>query len=414
MADIKTVGEDQMAEKSEKEHYTAKERITKICYELIRFSEKIFNVFRIRQNRIMFQSYGHAVGYTCNPKYICEYLKANYPGEFELVWAFGDPGAYKNTEGIKAIKHKSFKWLYYLYTSKVIVLNEGPYAYAAKRKGQYLIQTWHGGGAYKKVGLARDDISPLSKWVYETAGRDIDLFLAASEVSARTSAFETFHYAGEIMKSGTPRNDLLLDPSGREKTAQAVRDKLALNNAYVVLYAPTFRNTDENLHDVFSFKELEEALKQKLGREVVFLIRAHRYHDGAYKTDINSTDVTDYPDMQELLCAADMLITDYSSSMWDFALLERPCLLYVPDLDQYEGDRGFFTPVSDWPGIICRTSDELYRTASTFDEAVCARKAEEHLEKLGSYETGDASRQVCERILQITGQDRQNIEQKEK
>ena len=136
---------------------------------------------------------------------------------------------------------------------------------------------------------------------------------------------------------------------------------------------------------------------------IVFLLRAHRYHDSAYQTDKKVLDVTDYPDMQELLCAADLLITDYSSCMWDFALRRKPCLLYVPDLDQYDGDRGFFTPIRDWPGLICRTADELCETAAKLDEEVCAQKAEEHLAKLGSYETGTAAQQVCDRILQVTG-----------
>ena len=121
------------------------------------------------------------------------------------------------------------------------------------------------------------------------------------------------------------------------------------------------------------------------------------------KTDASTVDVTDYPDMQELLCAADMLITDYSSCMWDFALLERPCLLYVPDLQQYVDARGFFTPIEDWPGLVCETADALYEAARTLDEAHCAQKAREHLQKLGSYESGHAAEQAAERILQVTG-----------
>ena len=387
------------------------ERIIKLGYQLIRAAEHVFFVFPIRNDRIMFQSFGHADGYSCNPKYLCEYLKAHYPGRFELVWTFRDPEAWKQIEGIKRVKLKTLKWLYYRFTSRVIVLNEGPSAYVAKRRGQYLIQTWHGGGAYKKVGFAREDQTPLWLWIYEMTGRDIDLFLASGEVSGRTSSWETYHYTGEILKSGTPRNDLLLDPIARKRAAHAVREQLGIDaNAYAVLYAPTFRNLNENPGDVFSFRTLGDALERRTGRKVVFLQRLHRYNQGAMQTDAPTINVTDYPDMQELLCAADMLITDYSTCMWDYALLERPCLLYVPDLQQYIDARGFFTPIEEWSGIVCETADALYDAAEHLDETFCAEKARAHLKQHGCYETGHASEQVAARILAVTGQGRKEAE----
>ena len=381
-----------------------KEQIVKLSYQLIRGLEHVFFVFPMKKNRIMFQSFGHADGYSCNPKYLCEYLKAHYPGQFELMWTFAHPERFTDIEGIRTVKLKTLKWLYYRLTSKVVVLNEGPSAYVAKRKGQYVIQTWHGGGAYKKVGFARDDQTPLWLWIYERTGKDIDLFLASSELSGRTSAWETYHYTGEIFKSGTPRNDLLLHPEERDRAAKTVREKLGIDaDAYVVLYAPTFRNLNENPEDVFSFRKLQAALERRTGRKTVFLQRLHRYNRGAVETDAPTINVTEYPDMQELLCAADMLITDYSSCLWDFALLERPCLLYVPDLQQYIGARGFFTPIEEWSGIVCRTADALYAAAENLDEVFCAEKARAHLKKHGCYETGHASEQVAARILAVTG-----------
>ena len=118
-----------------------KERIMKLGYQLIRAAEHVFFVFPMRKNRIIFQSFGHANGYSCNPKYLCEYLKKHYPGKFELVWTFRNPEAWKQIEGIRAVKLNTLKWMYYRFTSKVVVLNEGPSVYVAKRKGQYVIQT---------------------------------------------------------------------------------------------------------------------------------------------------------------------------------------------------------------------------------------------------------------------------------
>lgn len=391
----------------ERRKLSGKEKVVRLGYQLIRAAQRVlFCAFPIRKNRVMFQSFGHADGYACSPKYISEYLSRHYPGRFELVWTFAHPEQFRDIEGIRTVRLKTLKWLYLRLTSKVIVLNEGPSAYVAKRKGQYLIQTWHGGGAYKKVGFARGDQTPLWLWIYETTGRDIDLFLAAGKVPGQTSAWGTYHYTGEMLDCGLPRNDLLLDDSRRNAAAQKVRGQLGISeDAYTVLYAPTFRNLSENPQDVFSFRKLKEALERRMHKDVVFLQRLHRYNRGAVETDAPTIDVTAYPDMQELLCASDMLITDYSSSIWDFALMKRPCLLYVPDLQQYVDARGFFTPIREWPGLICETAETLYHTAETLDETVCAEKATAHLCSLGSYETGHACEAVAARILKVTGQE---------
>lgn len=382
-----------------------KERIQKLGMQALRTIEHVFFVFPIQRNRIMFQSFGHADGYCCSPKYVCEYLKAHFSGRFELVWTFRDPKAVGPIDGIRAVRLNTLKWLYLRLTSKVVVLNEGPSAYVAKRKGQYVIQTWHGCCVFKKAGLARDGITPLWSWVYERTGRDIDLFTANGEVPARFNTWDVYHYTGEVLNSGVPRNDLLLNVSACQDAARKARTALGIDEAaFTVLYAPTFRNTDENPDGVFSFAALQDALEQRFHRKVVFLQRLHRYNRGAIAADAPTIDVTNYPDMQELLCAADLLITDYSSCMWDYALLERPCLLYVPDLKEYDSARGFFTPIAEWPGIICESADALYQTASSLDPALSAEKARAHLKRNGSYETGHACEQVAERILAVTGQ----------
>ena len=110
-------------------------------------------------------------------------------------------------------------------------------------------------------------------------------------------------------------------------------------------------------------------------------------------------DATDYPDMQELLCAADLLITDYSSSIWDYALLGRPAILYVPDLDRYEAeDRGFYTPIREWPGIICRDGGKMEEAILGLDEDEEKRRAGAHLEAFRSYERGRAC-EMTERVI---------------
>ena len=101
--------------------------------------------------------------------------------------------------------------------------------------------------------------------------------------------------------------------------------------------------------------------------------------------------------MQELLYAANVVITDYSSLMWDFSLTGRPCFLYADDLDDYERERGFYMPSSQWPYPIARNNDELEKNILGFDCGLYRQAVREHHKVCGSYEQGRA----CETVLRI-------------
>ena len=135
--------------------------------------------------------------------------------------------------------------------------------------------------------------------------------------------------------------------------------------------------------------------------------------------------VSDYPDMQELLCVADSLITDYSSCIWDYSLLARPCYLYVPDLDEYVNkEQGLFTPIESWYGVICRNNDELCAQMAKADggadagagnegngKAISGEEtsgketfkamAERQLTTFGSYETGQACAKLHKLVKEL-------------
>ena len=137
-----------------------------------------------------------------------------------------------------------------------------------------------------------------------------------------------------------PRNDFLVCRN-TEQADQKVRQTYQIDRKYrILLYAPTYRSNGKN--QMPDFTGLEKYLK-KNGEKWYVLYRAHRYSedDSAGLDPECSADVTDYPDMQELLAAADMLITDYSSCIWDYSFLYRPCFLYTPDLREYLAKTGF-------------------------------------------------------------------------
>lgn len=360
----------------------------------------------VRKNRVLLSAH-NGLEYYCNPKYISEYLVVHGGKDLEIIWGFNHPENYRQIPGIKAVRFNSLTWIYYTATSSVLITNFFWPQTQPKRKGQLFISTWHGGGAYKRVGGGALYVqSDLERRGRHEKIQKVDLFLSSSRAFTEYAIRQDYRYRGEVLPCGMPRNDLFFHQEKREAAARRVRDKLGITG-YIAVYAPTFRGKDwrggYRVCAPFPYQAVLSSLRQRFGEPAVILKRAHPGGDMADSTEENVLDVTAYPDMQELLCAADMLITDYSSSMWDFALLGRPCLLYVPDLEEYATQRGLCTPPEEWPGFVCRNEKELLAAISSLDEQACAEKAARHLQALGSYETGTATEQVCERILRHMG-----------
>ena len=368
----------------------------------------VFFIFPIHDNRIMFSSYNRGIGYTCNPKYICEYLKQHYPGEYDLIWAYSNPENWQ-IPGTRSVKLHSGKWLYYLLTSKIVIYNRNPESYLPKRHGQLVINTWHAGGAYKKVGFENATLGKLDLWRARQINNYVDLFLSSCEAFTKSN-IAGYHYTGDVLKSGMPRNDLFFQPGLVSQIRTRIRAQYGANDSsLVILYAPTYRRNVMNplaRNVMFPYEAVKKVLKSS---DLQIWRREHHEDFNAYET-CAAVNVSGHPDMQELLCAADILVTDYSSSIWDFALLGRPCFLLVPDLADYQKeDRGFFTPIEQWPGVICRNNQELEealekltRDEPPFSYADFANKAAAHLQALGSYEDGLATERVADIIRRNT------------
>ena len=111
-------------------------------------------------------------------------------------------------------------------------------------------------------------------------------------------------------------------------------------------------------------------------------------------------DLSDYPDMQELLQTADAMLNDFSSSMWDFMLTGRPSFLFAVDLEHYVETTQVYTPVKDWPFPRSTNNDDLEKTILEFDEAAYAAACRRHYEELGGCETGKATELICKRIYE--------------
>ena len=336
--------------------------------------------------------------YSDSPRCISEELLREHP-EIQQVWAFNEPEKFRFLEkkGIKIVKYKSLKYLYYVMTSKVYVDNAEFWSILKFRPGQMVLETWHGGGAYKRVGGHRIDVNRRKQNHDMAKMNQINLFLSSSRAFTKYVIRGAYQYKGEVLECGLPRNDALLSPA----PLPGLRQSLGIaEDAKILLYAPTFRNSHTlDLYDV-DFPRLKAALEARFGGEWVILLRMHYYlSDKTSAIDLPFVrDVTAYPDMRDLLLCADALLTDYSSCMWDFSLMHRPCFLYARDIAAYRGERDFYTPVESWPFPLASDNDALESIIAAFDETAYRAAVTGHHQELGSTESGTAAKQCADRI----------------
>lgn len=360
-----------------------------------------FNIFPIKKNKIfIFSYYGNQYG--DSPKYISEYLVKNYPrNKFDIVWQFNDLESHKDIDGVRVVKTMTLRCLYEMCTSKVILTNYRTTDLFKKRKGQYYIQTWHSSLRLKQI--EKDAENSLPKEYIEMAKEDskkCDLLLSGCEYS--TKIFKrAFWYEGEIFEKGTPRSDMLL--KNNNEISKKVKKKLGINeNRKLILYAPTFRKDDSlEVYNV-DYKNVIEAVKKKYGGQWSFLVRLHPHLVSKSKELIygdNVIDVTKYDDIQELLVPSDILISDYSSLMFDFALTERPCFLYVPDLKEYiKNDRKLYFNIKELPFINSLSNDGLIDSINNFDDEIYKSKLKDFYNKIGNFEDGKACENLAKKI----------------
>jgi CDP-glycerol glycerophosphotransferase len=364
----------------------------------------LFNFFPIKKNKIFLFSY-YGSQYGCNPKYITEYILKTYPKDyFDLVWAFNDPDSKVDIEGIRKVKTMSIRYFYELCTSKVIITNFRTTDLFMKRKEQYYIQTWHSSLRLKQIEEdAEEYLPPSYVAMAKKDSKKCDLLLSGCEYS--TEIFKrAFWYDGEIFRYGTPRNDILANSNNDLRTSTLSKLNIPAT-CKVALYAPTFRK-DKNL-DVYNldFSKVKEALAKKFGGEWIILVKLHPHlMSVSNQITVNDQliDVTQYDDIQELLCITDFLISDYSSLVFDYSVTKQPCFLYVPDLESYiQNERGLYFDLKDLPFIRALNNEELLRKIDSYDEIGYRKELEKFLAEIGSYEDGYAAKNLASRLEEI-------------
>lgn len=366
---------------------------------LRKFISLFSKIFMIKADRILFTAF-NGTQYTCNPKYITEYLLKYSHKKIEYIWVLNNHYNELHTE-IKTVKFMSLKYCYYYLTSRIIITNMGFKSIIEKPKNQIRIETWHGGGSYKKTDLSiiKDK---FTEYKYKTVTNEIDYYVSSCKKFIENMNCAQYVAINKFLKIGMPRNDIFFDKIQKEIANRKIREKYCLNeNCKIILYAPTWRD-DGRVLEIKDIYEVVKYLNEISEVRCVLLCRAHysgELVNNSYEEDF--INVTDYPDIQELLCAADILITDYSSCMWDFSLMYKPCFIYATDIDQYKQERDFYTPMSEWPFPIATNTDELINNILNFNQEEYVEKVKQHHRNLGSYEDGHACERVCKLIEDI-------------
>jgi CDP-ribitol ribitolphosphotransferase len=296
---------------------------------------------------------------------------------------------------------------YYLATSSVFIVDDYYFPiYVAKRKrGTTVIQTWHASGAFKKVGYS---VVGKGFGASEALVRRVDIHsnydhcLIAS-ATALPHYMEAFRQPAERFVSlGIPRNDLFGDLTAAGAAAGALYDDYALpRQKRVILYAPTFRGSSTHSAEYDDYLDLN-LMCDRLSDTYIVLLRLHPAV--AEETPVDPElegfvfDVSDHPEMNELLLISDVLVTDYSSTIFDYSLLERPMVFFAPDLDQYESERGFyFDYLAGVPGPVCLTSEEVAGVIEASDWDV--ERVREFRRQSFDVADGRASARVVEELV---------------
>lgn len=369
----------------------------------IRLFEYIFRICPI-QDSIMFISF-NGRGLECNPKYICEELLRR-DSNFKIYWALsGNERSSCKFSKINFIKYRGIMFYYHIATTRLLISNTRMHFCWPKRGEQLYIQTWHSGIGLKKC--ESDVINHLSKVYVKHAMHDASI----TDLMISNSTWESelyrraFWYKGEILECGLPREDIFAPDSEEAKISKCkVLEKYSLEevqNLHLLLYVPTFR-VDGGLKAYnIDYDRLVCALEKRWGGNWKIILRLHpniqsKQTQITYGSKILNG--SQYGEINDLIIASDVVISDYSSCMFDAMLAGKKVFLYASDISEYENDRGMLFRFEELPFSLSTNNDELINNINTFNEKIYMQSCQEFKEKIGLFDLGNASKAVVDWI----------------
>lgn len=367
----------------------------------------------ISDSIIIFESYG-GTAYNDSVRAIYEeMLEDEVFRSFYFVWAFKNPEDYlflmKNHHTI-LVRKGSKEYRKYYASARYWINNVTVADYLKPRKNQVYIETWHG-TPLKKLGCditTDSDPRQTKKHMhkrYRAKGKKISYFLSPSAYYTEklSSAFDVTDDS-HFIECGYPRNDKLFRYS-EEDIVTWKQNRGIPQDKKVILYTPTWRDSsvDANNHFVWDNGVDFAKLMNELGDDYCVLFRAHHQIRDAFdgKDCPRIIDVSTEDNIDELYCISDMMITDYSSTMFDYANLKRPMIFHMFDREKYaEEIRGFYIPVEQLPGPVTTTTDELIQAIKTLEQNFSYdEKYRSFNEQFNPHEDGNATKRAISQLI---------------
>jgi CDP-glycerol glycerophosphotransferase len=403
-------------------HYTKK--IKKLMKKVIKYAKSIARrivillykietkLLPIQKKIVVFES-NLGRNYTGNPKSIYEEMvNQGLDKKYHCYIMLDDvkivvPG--------RAKKLKRTRLLYFLIMgiAGIWVCDSRQPKYIIKRKGVRYIQTWHG-TPLKKLALDMESVNMAgetniekNKQNFYEHTRTWDYLVSQNQFS--TEVFKrAFAFDKTMLEIGYPRNDILFY-GNNINTINELKRKMGLPlDKKVLLYAPTWRDNEYHAKGAYKFNNAMDfdLLKEKLSDDYICIVKYHylvmdKLDWSAYKDFVYQFDMCE--DIAELYLVSDMLVTDYSSVMFDFSILKRPLLFFTYDLEDYKDNlRGFyFDFLNEAPGPISRTTEELIKDIQSYDDTKYQSKYEAFNKKYNHSDDGNASKKVVSLIQEL-------------
>lgn len=353
--------------------------------------------------------------YSGNPRFIYEEMVARGLDQVYQCYYILEDVTTKLPGNVKKVKRISLLYFYLFAKAGFWVSDTRMPTYLRKRKKTVYIQTWHG-TPLKKLALDMLQVTMEGEKGLEDYKRKFaqntktwDYLLSQNSYSTKIFR-RAFGFNKEILEIGYPRNDILFHKNNTE-AINTIKQKLGLPlDKKIILYAPTWRDNEHYGHLKYRFSSGVDFsyLKEKLSSEYIIVVKAH-YLVG------EQLDVSEYfgflyqynasYDIAELYLVSDLLVTDYSSVMFDYSLLRRPMIFYTYDLEQYKDTlRGFyFDFIAEAPGPIAITNEQLVSDILEYDFDKYQDKYNAFAEKYNDADCGVASKKVVELILSHGG-----------
>ena len=376
---------------------------------------------KIDEKKVIFESF-NGKSYSCTPKAVYEYmLAAPEYGDYKFVWIFKEPERYeslKDNDRTELVRYRTRECERALSEAKYWIFNYRALDYWIPKKNQVYVQCWHG-TPLKKLGydIEKSDNAMNSleeiRDKYRTDAKRFRYLLSpcrfASEVFTSAWNLKSVGKEDSILEVGYPRNDFLVNHT--DEDVKRIKEKFGFDkiSKKIILYAPTWRDNQHSVSRGYTYKlGLDfDRLREALADDYVILFRAHYLVANSF--DFKSYegfvyDVSDIDDINELYVISDMLITDYSSVFFDYAILERPIIFYMYDLEEYRDElRGFYLELEELPGKVIIKQNDLIDTLRVVKKRGSDSCVDINLfnEKYNYLNKGRASERFVKRIITV-------------